>query len=549
MSHSDVFVIGAGPAGLTAAYLLTKSGISTTVIEADPTYVGGISRTASYKDFLFDIGGHRFFSKSKEVVDLWKEILPDDFIERPRLSRIYYNGKLFSYPLKAFEALNNLGYVESALCVLSFLQKQAFPTANPENFHDWVANQFGERLFSIFFKTYTEKVWGMSCDEISADWAAQRIKGLDLWSAMSNALRNSLPRAAAPKKGGQQIKTLIEFVPVPAQGPRHDVGRGGGQDQAARRPHPHGHAAREPALERAHGHAGPSASSRPMGEWKPFSARHVISSAPIRELVGSIRPQPACKAAAENLRYRDFLTVALIVDKPDLFPDNWIYIHEPSVKVGRIQNFRSWSPEMVPDAKLACLGLEYFCFEGDGLWNASDAELIALAKKELAIIGLADRGRGQGRLRRAPEEGLSGLRRELQGERRDDPQRAGRALPDPAPRRPQRHAQVQQPGPRHDDGHADRQEHHGRARPSTTSGTSTRTPSTTRPARPASARRSRACAWCRPASARAEPMMRGIADSAQRGPDRMRLALDATGCRPACAGSPPSRRSSRATRW
>ncbi len=166
------------------------------------------------------------------------------------------------------------------------------------------------------------------------------------------------------------------------------------------------------------------------GQWQSYTARHVISSAPIRELVGSIHPQPACKPAAESLRYRDFLTVALIVDKPDLFPDNWIYIHEPSVKVGRIQNFRSWSPEMVPDAKLACLGLEYFCFEGDGLWNASDAELIALAKKELAIIGLASRGRGQGRLRRAPEEGLSGLRRELQGQRRDHPRRAGRdAIP------------------------------------------------------------------------------------------------------------------------
>jgi len=388
MSHSDVFVIGAGPAGLTAAYLLTKQGVSTTVIEADPTYVGGISRTASYKDFLFDIGGHRFFSKSKEVVDLWKEILPDDFIERPRLSRIYYNGSFFSYPLKAFEALNNLGYVESALCVLSFLQKQAFPTAKPENFHDWVANQFGERLFNIFFKTYTEKVWGMSCDEISADWAAQRIKGLDLWSAMSNALRNSLPRATTPKKGGQQIKTLIESFQYPRKGP------GMMWDAAAAKIKQRG----------GRIHMGTRLESlrwnertamwtigviTPDGQWKPFSARHVVSSAPIRELVSSIRPQPACKPAAESLRYRDFLTVALIVDKPDLFPDNWIYIHEPSVKVGRIQNFRSWSPEMVPDAKLACLGLEYFCFEGDGLWNATDAELIALAKKELAIIGLA----------------------------------------------------------------------------------------------------------------------------------------------------------------
>ena len=388
MSHSDVFVIGAGPAGLTAAYLLTKSGVSTTVIEADPAYVGGISRTASYKDFLFDIGGHRFFSKSKEVVDLWKEILPDDFIERPRLSRIYYNGSYFSYPLKAFEALNNLGYVESALCVLSYLHKQAFPTAKPASFHDWVANQFGERLFSIFFKTYTEKVWGMSCDEISADWAAQRIKGLDLWSAMSNALRNSLPQAGAAKKGPQTIKTLIDSFQYPRKGP------GMMWDAAAAKTKAQGGAI----------HMGTCLESlrwdertqlwtigvnTPEGDWKPYTARHVISSAPIRELVSSICPNPACTAAADNLRYRDFLTVALIVDKPDLFPDNWIYIHEPSVKVGRIQNFRSWSPEMVPDSKLACLGLEYFCFEGDGLWTSTDAELISLAKKELAQIGLA----------------------------------------------------------------------------------------------------------------------------------------------------------------
>src|SRR5215510_1344795 len=218
MPDSDVFVIGAGPAGLTAAYLLTKQGLSTTAIEADPAYVGGISRTASYKEFLFDIGGHRFFSKSKEVVDLWKEILGDDLVERPRLSRIYYNGKFYSYPLKAFEALNNLGYVESALCVLSYLHRQAFPTTNPKNFHDWVANQFGERLFSFFVTTSTEKVWGMSCDDISADWAAQRIKGLDLWTAMSHALRNSLlpaRKGPATKANGEVIKTLIDTFQYP----------------------------------------------------------------------------------------------------------------------------------------------------------------------------------------------------------------------------------------------------------------------------------------------------------------------------------------------
>jgi protoporphyrinogen oxidase len=220
MTVSDVFIIGASPAGLTASYLLTKEGVSTTVIEADPQYVGGISRTANYKEFLFDIGGHRFFSKSKEVVDLWKEILPQDFIERPRMSRIYYNGCYFSYPLKAFEALRNLGPLESALRVLSYAYARAFPHKDPKTFHHWVANKFGERLFSILFKTYTEKVWGMSCDEISADWAAQRIKGLSLSSAVINALKKSLmPSGSARSKDGEVIKTLIESFQYPRKGP------------------------------------------------------------------------------------------------------------------------------------------------------------------------------------------------------------------------------------------------------------------------------------------------------------------------------------------
>ena len=158
---ADVFVIGAGPAGLTAAYCLTKETPSVIMIEKDPAYVGGISRTVRYGNFLFDIGGHRFFSKSKEVVDLWKEILPDDFIERPRLSRIYYGGKFYSYPLNAFQALRNLGIFTSAACMASYALARITPVASPRSFHDWVRNQFGERLFRIFFKTYTEKVWGM----------------------------------------------------------------------------------------------------------------------------------------------------------------------------------------------------------------------------------------------------------------------------------------------------------------------------------------------------------------------------------------------------
>jgi protoporphyrinogen oxidase len=398
MSHSDVFIIGAGPAGLTASYLLTKQGVSTTVIEMDPVYVGGISRTANYKNYLFDIGGHRFFSKSKEVVDLWKEILPQDFISRPRLSRIYYDGKYYSYPLKAFEALGNLGVVESAMCVLSFAYKQAFPNEKPVTFHDWVANQFGERLFSIFFKTYTEKVWGMSCDEISADWAAQRIKGLDLWSAMANALRNSvLPKGvkdgtkAHDGEGkGEVIKTLIESFEYPRKGPGMMWDAAAAKTRAQGGTIHMGTALKSLSYD-AHAKLWTITTSTHEGEIKVFTARHVISSAPIKELIESIAPTPDCLESAQALRYRDFLTVALVVDKPDLFPDNWIYIHEPSVKVGRIQNFRSWSPELIPNEHSTCLGLEYFCFEGDGLWTSSDKQLIRLAKKELAKIGLCKR--------------------------------------------------------------------------------------------------------------------------------------------------------------
>jgi len=383
----EVFVIGAGPAGLTAAYCLTKETSSVVVIERDPTYVGGISRTVHYKDFMFDIGGHRFFSKSKEVVDLWREILPDDFIERPRLSRIFYGGKFYSYPLNAFEALSNLGFVRSAACMLSYAWAKARPVHEPRTFHEWVRNQFGEKLFSIFFKTYTEKVWGMSCDEISADWAAQRIKGLDLGVAVVNALKRAFkPRRTARKDGAPVVKTLIESFQYPRKGPgmmweaaaRKIVARGGmvlmGRE-----------------LERL-AYDGARKLWRievlaADGTRESFTARHVISSAPVRELMDKISPRPISYLHARDLRYRDFITVALMVKKPDLFADNWIYIHDPAVRVGRVQNFRSWSPEMVPEG-MSCLGLEYFCFEGDDLWNAADDTLIALAKEEIARIGL-----------------------------------------------------------------------------------------------------------------------------------------------------------------
>jgi protoporphyrinogen oxidase len=384
--HADVFVIGAGPAGLTAAYCLTKETPSVLVIEKDPVYVGGISRTVRYKDFLFDIGGHRFFSKAKEVVDLWQEILPDDFIARPRLSRIYYGGKYYSYPLSAFEALRNLGIFTSAACMLSYAYARATPIAAPKSFHDWVRNQFGEKLFQIFFKTYTEKVWGMSCDEISADWAAQRIKGLDLRVAVMNALKRSLGRNRKPAADGAVVKTLIETFQYPRRGPgmmweaaAAKVKARGGRILMGRELTGLSYDASRKLWSIAVAAAD--------GARETYTAHHVVSSAPVRELVGKITPTPISLLHARALRYRDFLTVALMVRKPDLFPDNWIYIHDPSVQVGRVQNFRSWSPEMVP-AGMTCLGLEYFCFEDDGLWSKPDADLIALARREIAKIGL-----------------------------------------------------------------------------------------------------------------------------------------------------------------
>ncbi|MBN8818936.1 MAG: NAD(P)/FAD-dependent oxidoreductase [Sphingomonas sp.] len=382
----DVAIIGAGPAGLTAAYLLTKAGYSVTVIEKDPHQVGGISRTVEHNGFRFDIGGHRFFSKSKEVVDLWNEILPHDFIDRPRMSRIYYQGRFYSYPLRAFEALRNLGLIRSALCMLSYGQAKLFPIKQVKSFEDWVINQFGRKLYSIFFKTYTEKVWGMPCDEMSADWAAQRIKGLSLGAAVLDGLKRSLGLNKKPNDG-MATKTLLEHFRYPRLGPgmmwdaaRDAVIAGGNRVLM-------GHALKQLAMDQVTGRWRVAATNR-AGETVTINAAHVISSAPMRELASRIHPVPATLGNALALNYRDFLTVALMIRSEDLFPDNWIYIHDPRVKVGRVQNFRSWSPEMVPDPEIACVGLEYFCFEGDGLWSSSDADLIALATREMEVMGL-----------------------------------------------------------------------------------------------------------------------------------------------------------------
>lgn len=384
----DVAIIGAGPAGLTAGYLLAKAGYSVAIVEKDARYVGGISRTVEHQGFRFDIGGHRFFSRSREVVDLWNELLPDDFIERPRMSRIYYEGKFYSYPLRAFEALGNLGLIRSGLCMASFAKAKLWPKRQVRSFEDWTVNAFGRKLYSIFFKTYTEKVWGMPCDRMSADWAAQRIKGLSLWGAVVDGLKRSLGLHRRPNDGVGQAKTLLENFRYPRLGPgmmwdaaRDRIVERGGRVLM-------GHSLHQLRLTEATGRWTVTANG--ADGMVALNAGHVISSAPMRELASRIHPLPAALPEASNLKYRDFLTVALMIRSPDLFPDNWIYIHDPKVKVGRIQNFRSWSPEMVPDPAIACVGLEYFCFEGDGLWTSSDQHLIALATAEMATLGLCD---------------------------------------------------------------------------------------------------------------------------------------------------------------
>src|SRR5262245_21440933 len=389
MHPNATAIIGAGPAGLTAGYLLSKENVPVTILEADPEYVGGIARTARYKGYHFDIGGHRFFSKAKEVEDLWTELLPDDMLDRPRSSRIFYNNRFFSYPLKAGEALWKLGIFESTRCMLSYFKSKLLPIRNPRSFEDWVSNQFGKRLFNIFFKTYTEKVWGMSCKEISADWAAQRIKGLSLWSAIKNALfKKKTPPAGADKSN--VIKTLIDTFRYPRKGPGmmweaadRKIKANGGEIHL-------GMKVVGCRYDKADELWTVSYEDQAKNRHE-VEARHVISSAPMRQLVNGITPKVSTQAihAANSLKYRDFLTVVLILKDRNAFSDNWIYIHDPSVQVGRIQNFKSWSPEMVPDPSMTCYGLEYFCFEGDGLWNSSDADLIEQGKRELAKIGLA----------------------------------------------------------------------------------------------------------------------------------------------------------------
>lgn len=374
-----VGVIGAGPAGLTAAYELGRRDAphSLTIIEAD-SIVGGIARTESHNGFRFDIGGHRFFTKVSEVEEMWHEVMGDDFIVVPRLSRIYYRGKFYAYPLQVINALSNIGPYEAARIMLSYAKWQVRPKQQEETFEDWVINRFGGRLYMHFFRSYTEKVWGISPRKIQADWAAQRIKNLSLFKAVLNAMT-----------GFNNTTSLIEKFHYPRLGPGmmwekvadHVVAKGADLHMNTR----------VVRVRHAEGRVTEMETEGPDGARKVTPVDHLISSMALRDLILCMDPAPPDEvcAAAQMLNYRDFLIVTLVLDHPDPFPDNWIYIHSPEVHVGRIQNFRAWSQEMTPNDNQASIGMEYFCHVGDGLWEMSDEALIAMAGHELEKLGLA----------------------------------------------------------------------------------------------------------------------------------------------------------------
>lgn len=379
MKTYPTVIIGGGPAGLTASYELMKHGIPSVVLEK-ANKVGGISRTETYKGYRFDIGGHRFFTKVGEVQAVWKEILGDDFIQTPRLSRIYYGGKFYDYPLSLMKTLNNLGPITSALILFSYLKAKGHKYLNPdleaETFEEWVIDCFGERLYRIFFKTYTEKVWGIPCSQIRADWAAQRIQNMSLKQAVFNAVF-----------GNQNAKSLIKKFDYPRLGP------GMMWERCQELLDCHGspvHLNTEVVRVEREGKRITKVVAQEGDRTYDITGEHFINSMPISLLVNRLDPQPPEEvlAAARGLKYRDFLIVSLIIDRPHLFPDNWLYIHSPEFRVGRIQNFKNWSPDMVPDASKTCLGMEYFCSAGDDLWELDNDQLIKLASQEIVRLNL-----------------------------------------------------------------------------------------------------------------------------------------------------------------
>jgi protoporphyrinogen oxidase len=373
-AERPVLALGGGPAGLTAGYLLAKQGRPVIVLESTDQ-VGGIARTEVRDGYRFDLGGHRFFTKSREVDELWHEVLGDEFLRRPRQSRIYWRHKFLEYPLQGMDVIRKLGPIDLTRAVMSYFWAAIRPRKREDTFEDWVVNRFGRWLFNQYFKSYTEKVWGVSTSEIRSEWAAQRIKGLSFFAAAWSAFFGNR---------GNKITSLISEFNYPRYGPGQMWERMRDEIRA------HGGEVRLNApVTRLRFDGGRVVEVVAGGE--TYTPSYVISSLPLRTTVGITEPEAPVdvRDAARGLRYRDFLTVALVIEDEQMFPDNWIYIHDPTVRVGRIQNFRSWSPWMVPNETDASIGMEYFCFEGDGVWSMADEDLVAMATREIQELGLA----------------------------------------------------------------------------------------------------------------------------------------------------------------
>lgn len=375
LTHAPWVIVGAGPAGLTAAFTLARRGCQPLVLESS-NYLGGISRTHLWNGNRIDIGGHRFFTRSELVRDFWLEMMDEPMMKVPRLSRIYFNGKFFDYPLQLGNTISNLGVAESLKIVGSYLRSRISPERPEETFEQWVSNRFGDRLYRTFFKTYTEKVWGIPCNRIRADWAAQRIQGLNFLTAVSNAIRNT-----------GSVKSLIKTFDYPRLGP------GMLWESCARKVKAKGGSIVNGACVTRIRHEGGRVTSIDVwndGATQSIGVDQLISTMPLSALTRMLDPAPPKNVleAANGLSYRDFLIVALACKSPDPFPDNWIYIHSPDVQVGRIQNFRNWSPDLIAPGNGTTLGMEYFCSRDDDLWKLEDSTLVALAKQEIVQLGL-----------------------------------------------------------------------------------------------------------------------------------------------------------------
>ncbi|HTZ10815.1 MAG TPA: NAD(P)/FAD-dependent oxidoreductase [Candidatus Margulisiibacteriota bacterium] len=376
----DVVIIGAGPAGLAAGERLCSRKVNTLILEKDPQ-VGGLSRTVIYKGNYFDIGGHRFFTKNKDVFSWWQGLLREDFLKVRRISRIYYKGRYFDYPIALSNVVLNLGLQDSLLILGSYLKGKFFPSRNENNLKEWITNRFGKRLFETFFKGYSEKVLGLSCDCISADWVAERIRGVSFFAAIGNALS---------RKRNNKIASLIKDFYFPGKG------SGVMYEAAAAKIIEQGGRIRLQSEVVAIKHNQGRITGLVCKDTRAASQFEVegsnfCSSMPITSLISRMTPSVDRELLEKcaSLRYRGLVVVYLIIGKAELFPDNWIYVHSPEVRLARIQNFKNWSPDMLSDLQTTTLGMEYFCDEEDTLWSMSNADLIDLATRELEKIGLS----------------------------------------------------------------------------------------------------------------------------------------------------------------